>query len=148
MSGPHLRKSGKSSESLRPEDLGAPLSGGRSTSKPASSGTSSFDGVEEAALEPPHEPAAEPPKPEPWPPRWAEELEAEDGAPAPAPKAARVEAACCAAGEFALALRCGLVQGDQVTLMAGCGIVAGSDPEVELAEARRKLAPMLDAIGC
>lgn len=50
-------------------------------------------------------------------------------------------------GEFALALRCGLVDGNEVTLMAGCGIVAGSEPEVELAEVRRKLAPMLDALG-
>ena len=50
-------------------------------------------------------------------------------------------------GGFALALRCGLVDGNEVTLMAGCGIVAGSEPEVELAEVRRKLAPMLDALG-
>ena len=32
-------------------------------------------------------------------------------------------------------------------LFAGCGIVAGSDPEAELAESDAKLVPMRDALG-
>ena len=32
-------------------------------------------------------------------------------------------------------------------LFAGCGIVAGSDPEAELAEAQAKFVPMRDALG-
>ena len=31
-------------------------------------------------------------------------------------------------------------------LFAGCGIVAGSDPEAELAESAAKLVPMRDAL--
>ncbi len=49
-------------------------------------------------------------------------------------------------GEFALGLRCALVRGDRATLYAGNGIVAGSDPEEELAETRLKLRPMLDLL--
>jgi menaquinone-specific isochorismate synthase len=33
-----------------------------------------------------------------------------------------------------------------VRLFAGCGIVAGSDPEEELAESSAKLVPMRDAL--
>lgn len=50
-------------------------------------------------------------------------------------------------GEFAIALRCGLVEGDRAVLYAGGGIVEGSDPEEELAETEIKLRPMLTALG-
>ncbi|MGV8908863.1 MAG: isochorismate synthase [Propionicimonas sp.] len=53
-------------------------------------------------------------------------------------------------GEFAIALRCGLVAaGDprRITLYAGCGIVSGSDPGEEFAETEAKLMPMLEALG-
>ena len=50
-------------------------------------------------------------------------------------------------GEWGLALRCGQLQGSQVRLFAGCGIVAGSDPEAELAEAQAKFIPVRDALG-
>ena len=49
-------------------------------------------------------------------------------------------------GEFAVALRCALVQGDHAVLYAGNGIVAGSDPDAELAETRLKLRPMLELL--
>lgn len=50
-------------------------------------------------------------------------------------------------GEFAIALRCGLVAGHSATLYAGGGIVAGSDRDAELAETRLKLGPMMGALG-
>jgi menaquinone-specific isochorismate synthase len=50
-------------------------------------------------------------------------------------------------GEWGLALRCGQLDGAQVRLFAGCGIVAGSDPEAELAEAQAKFIPVRDALG-
>ena len=53
-------------------------------------------------------------------------------------------------GEWAIALRCGQLDADdprQIRLFAGCGIVAGSDPAAELAEAAAKFVPMRDAIG-
>lgn len=50
-------------------------------------------------------------------------------------------------GEFAVALRSALVQGNSATLYAGAGIVEGSDPGRELAETRTKLQPLLEAIG-
>jgi menaquinone-specific isochorismate synthase len=50
-------------------------------------------------------------------------------------------------GEWGLALRCGQVDGERVRLFAGCGIVAGSDPEAELAEAQAKFVPVRDALG-
>jgi menaquinone-specific isochorismate synthase len=49
-------------------------------------------------------------------------------------------------GEWALALRSGEVHGDTVRLFAGCGIVADSDPEAELAEAQAKFLPVRDAL--
>lgn len=51
-------------------------------------------------------------------------------------------------GEFGIALRCGLVDREAGTVraFAGCGIVAGSDPERELAESRAKLIPMKSAL--
>ena len=36
--------------------------------------------------------------------------------------------------------------GDTVRLFAGCGIVADSDPEAELAEAQAKFLPVRDAL--
>ncbi len=50
-------------------------------------------------------------------------------------------------GEWGLALRCGQVEGDRVRLFAGCGIVAGSQAEAELAEAQAKLVPVRDALS-
>lgn len=50
-------------------------------------------------------------------------------------------------GEFAIALRCGLVNANVVDLRSGAGIVSGSDPDAELEETNWKLAPMLDALG-
>jgi menaquinone-specific isochorismate synthase len=49
-------------------------------------------------------------------------------------------------GELGIALRCAQIDGARVRLFAGCGIVAGSDPEAELAEARAKLVPVRDAL--
>lgn len=45
-------------------------------------------------------------------------------------------------GEFAVAIRSGLVAGDRAVLFAGCGIVADSDPEQEYREASLKLQPL------
>lgn len=52
-------------------------------------------------------------------------------------------------GEFGIALRCGQIAPDMrsIELFAGCGIVAGSDPESELAESESKLAAMRWALG-
>lgn len=50
-------------------------------------------------------------------------------------------------GEFAIALRCGLVDGERAVLYAGGGIVEGSRPDEELAETELKLRPMLSALG-
>lgn len=50
-------------------------------------------------------------------------------------------------GEYAVALRSALVDGREAALFAGCGIVAGSDPEQEYAESWVKLRPMLSALG-
>jgi menaquinone-specific isochorismate synthase len=49
-------------------------------------------------------------------------------------------------GELGIALRCASVDGASVRLYAGCGIVAGSDPEAELAEAQAKFVAMRDAL--
>jgi menaquinone-specific isochorismate synthase len=51
-------------------------------------------------------------------------------------------------GEWAVALRCAQVTPDgRVTAYAGAGIVAGSEPEQELAETELKFAPILGAFG-
>jgi isochorismate synthase len=50
-------------------------------------------------------------------------------------------------GDFAVAVRSALVHGTCVTLCAGAGIVAGSDPDVELAEVRLKMQPLLSALA-
>jgi menaquinone-specific isochorismate synthase len=49
-------------------------------------------------------------------------------------------------GEWGIALRCGQVEGHRVRLFAGCGIVANSDPEEELAEAQAKFLPVRDSL--
>jgi menaquinone-specific isochorismate synthase len=49
-------------------------------------------------------------------------------------------------GEFGIALRCAQISGDAVRMFAGCGIVADSDPDTEVAEANAKLSPMRDAL--
>jgi menaquinone-specific isochorismate synthase len=50
-------------------------------------------------------------------------------------------------GEWGIALRSAAVQADRVRLFAGCGIVAGSDPEAEMAESQAKFVPVRDALG-
>ncbi len=49
-------------------------------------------------------------------------------------------------GEWGIALRCGEIEGSRVRLFAGCGIVAGSQPEAELAETETKFRPMRRAL--
>ena len=49
-------------------------------------------------------------------------------------------------GEWGIALRSAEVDGATVRLFAGCGIVAESDPEAELAESQAKLVPVRDAL--
>ena len=49
-------------------------------------------------------------------------------------------------GEWGLALRSAELDGDTVRLFAGCGIVADSDPEAELAESQAKLVPVRDSL--
>lgn len=52
-------------------------------------------------------------------------------------------------GEWGIALRCGELDPADPTsirLYAGCGIVAGSDPEAEVAESDAKFLPMRDAL--
>jgi menaquinone-specific isochorismate synthase len=50
-------------------------------------------------------------------------------------------------GEFAIALRCGEIDGSAATLYTGAGIVDGSDPAMEFEETEIKLRPMLGALG-
>ncbi|WP_349408259.1 isochorismate synthase [Pseudalkalibacillus sp. SCS-8] len=50
-------------------------------------------------------------------------------------------------GEFAVAIRSGLINENHASLFAGCGIVAESDPESEYEETKIKLKPMLSALG-
>jgi menaquinone-specific isochorismate synthase len=50
-------------------------------------------------------------------------------------------------GEWGLALRSAHLSGSTVRLYAGCGIVADSDPEAELAEAQAKFVPVRDALA-
>jgi menaquinone-specific isochorismate synthase len=49
-------------------------------------------------------------------------------------------------GEWGIALRSAWHTGSTVRLYAGCGIVADSDPEAELAEAQAKFVPVRDAL--
>jgi menaquinone-specific isochorismate synthase len=49
-------------------------------------------------------------------------------------------------GEWGIALRSAEVRGATVRLFAGCGIVADSDPEAELAESQAKFVPVRDSL--
>jgi menaquinone-specific isochorismate synthase len=49
-------------------------------------------------------------------------------------------------GEWGIALRCAQLAGRTARLFAGCGIVAGSDPVAELAEAQVKFRPVRGAL--
>jgi menaquinone-specific isochorismate synthase len=49
-------------------------------------------------------------------------------------------------GEWGIALRCGEIDGSRARLFAGCGIVAGSQPDAELAETETKFRPMRRAL--
>jgi len=48
--------------------------------------------------------------------------------------------------DWGIALRCAEIDGRRARLFAGCGIVAGSDPAAELAEAQPKFRPMRYAL--
>jgi menaquinone-specific isochorismate synthase len=50
-------------------------------------------------------------------------------------------------GEWGIALRSAEIAGNTVRLFAGCGIVADSDPEAELAETQAKFVPVRDSLG-
>ncbi|MGX6443131.1 isochorismate synthase [Neobacillus sp. K501] len=50
-------------------------------------------------------------------------------------------------GEFAVSIRSGLIQGEEASLFAGCGVVADSDAESEYQETSLKFRPMLRALG-
>jgi menaquinone-specific isochorismate synthase len=49
-------------------------------------------------------------------------------------------------GEWGIALRCAQLEGRQARLFAGCGIVADSEPESELAEAHAKFVAVRNAL--
>jgi menaquinone-specific isochorismate synthase len=49
-------------------------------------------------------------------------------------------------GEWGIALRCGEIDGHRARLFAGCGIVAGSQADAELAESETKFRPMRRAL--
>jgi menaquinone-specific isochorismate synthase len=50
-------------------------------------------------------------------------------------------------GEWAIALRCVQVDGENVTAYAGCGVVANSHPDAELNETKMKFRPVVDALS-
>jgi menaquinone-specific isochorismate synthase len=50
-------------------------------------------------------------------------------------------------GEFAVAIRSGLLQGKEASIFAGCGVVGDSDPMSEYEETKVKFTPMLSALG-
>ncbi|GGA76474.1 isochorismate synthase [Ornithinibacillus halotolerans] len=50
-------------------------------------------------------------------------------------------------GEFAVAIRSGLIKNNKASLFAGCGVVKDSDPEAEYEETRIKFMPMLTVLG-
>ena len=50
-------------------------------------------------------------------------------------------------GELGIALRCGQIDGNEIRIFAGCGIVNGSIPAKELAESEAKFAPMRNALN-
>jgi menaquinone-specific isochorismate synthase len=49
-------------------------------------------------------------------------------------------------GELGIALRTGQITGKEIRIYAGCGIVAGSNPEKELEESSAKMIPMKSAL--
>ena len=49
-------------------------------------------------------------------------------------------------GELGIALRTGQISGKEIRIYAGCGIVAGSNPEKELQESAAKMIPMKSAL--
>ncbi|MFT7836321.1 isochorismate synthase [Saccharothrix sp. BKS2] len=49
-------------------------------------------------------------------------------------------------GELGIALRCARVEGRTARLFAGCGLVAGSDPDTEVREAHAKMRPVREAL--
>jgi menaquinone-specific isochorismate synthase len=49
-------------------------------------------------------------------------------------------------GEWGIALRCAEVDGARLRLFAGCGIVSGSDPESEFAEAQAKFVAVREVL--
>ena len=49
-------------------------------------------------------------------------------------------------GELGIALRCGQITENEIRIFAGCGIVAGSNPEKELEESAAKMIPMRSAL--
>ena len=49
-------------------------------------------------------------------------------------------------GELGIALRTGQISGREIRIYAGCGIVAGSNPEKELEESAAKMIPMKSAL--
>ncbi len=49
-------------------------------------------------------------------------------------------------GDWAIALRCALLESNRATLYAGAGIVAGSDPAAEVDETERKFRAFLDSL--
>lgn len=50
-------------------------------------------------------------------------------------------------GEFAVAIRSGLLKGKKAVLLAGMGIVGASEPDSEYQETQMKFRPMLSALG-
>ncbi|WP_409251753.1 isochorismate synthase MenF [Bacillus sp. SCS-153A] len=50
-------------------------------------------------------------------------------------------------GEFAVAIRSGLIHKDEAYLFSGCGVVADSTPESEYRETQIKFRPMFRALG-
>jgi menaquinone-specific isochorismate synthase len=50
-------------------------------------------------------------------------------------------------GSFAVGIRSALVSRDEAWIFVGAGLVAGSDPDHELAEVKMKALPMLGALG-
>ena len=50
-------------------------------------------------------------------------------------------------GELGIALRTGQISGNQIRIFAGCGIVAGSNPDKELEESAAKMIPMRSALS-
>jgi menaquinone-specific isochorismate synthase len=50
-------------------------------------------------------------------------------------------------GEWAIALRGAQIEGSTIRAFAGCGIVAGSEPDAELAETELKFSPIREALS-